>query len=128
MPQEVALRLAENFAATDANIAKVLGVELNTLMRWKRDYPEFCQALKDCKDAQDAKVVKCLFERATGYTYECEKVLSTGAKIRTTVTMPPDPTSMIFWLKNRQPEKWREKQELEHIGGPMVAVINEVKK
>ena len=24
---------------------------------------------------------------------------------------PPDPTSMIFWLKNRQPDKWRDKRE-----------------
>jgi hypothetical protein len=29
---------------------------------------------------------------------------------------PPDPTSMIFWLKNRQPQDWRDKQEHEHTG------------
>jgi len=26
---------------------------------------------------------------------------------------PPDTTAAIFWLKNRQPAKWREKQEVE---------------
>jgi hypothetical protein len=25
----------------------------------------------------------------------------------------PDPTAAIFWLKNRQPDKWRDKQELD---------------
>jgi hypothetical protein len=29
---------------------------------------------------------------------------------------PPDPTSMIFWLKNRQPAKWRDKHDMEHSG------------
>lgn len=24
---------------------------------------------------------------------------------------PPDATSMIFWLKNRQPDKWRDKRD-----------------
>jgi hypothetical protein len=31
--------------------------------------------------------------------------------------IPPDPTSMIFWLKNRRPESWRDKTEVEHSGG-----------
>lgn len=27
--------------------------------------------------------------------------------------MPPDTTSCIFWLKNRQKDKWRDKTEQE---------------
>jgi hypothetical protein len=34
--------------------------------------------------------------------------------------MPPDPTSMIFWLKNRDPERWRDFQQLEHNLGKYV--------
>ena len=26
------------------------------------------------------------------------------------VHIPPDPTAQIFWLKNRKPDQWREKQ------------------
>ncbi|WP_042426187.1 hypothetical protein [Geomicrobium sp. JCM 19039] len=29
----------------------------------------------------------------------------------------PDTTAQIFWLKNRQPEKWRDKQDIQHSGG-----------
>lgn len=28
----------------------------------------------------------------------------------------PDVTAQIFWLKNRRPDKWRDKQEIEHSG------------
>ncbi|TWT04615.1 helix-turn-helix domain-containing protein [Planomicrobium sp. CPCC 101079] len=29
----------------------------------------------------------------------------------------PDVTAQIFWLKNRKPGQWRDKQEIEHSGG-----------
>lgn len=29
----------------------------------------------------------------------------------------PDVTAQIFWLKNRKPQQWRDKQEIEHSGG-----------
>lgn len=41
----------------------------------------------------------------------------------------PDTTAQIFWLKNRQPDKWRDKQDVEHsgqIGG--VTIINDIPK
>ncbi|MFJ8064891.1 transposase [Psychrobacillus sp. NPDC096426] len=28
----------------------------------------------------------------------------------------PDTTAQIFWLKNRRPDKWRDKQDVEHSG------------
>lgn len=28
----------------------------------------------------------------------------------------PDTTAQIFWLKNRKPDKWRDKQNIEHSG------------
>lgn len=29
----------------------------------------------------------------------------------------PDVTAQIFWLKNRKPKEWRDKQEIQHSGG-----------
>lgn len=29
----------------------------------------------------------------------------------------PDTTAQIFWLKNRKPVEWRDRQEIEHSGG-----------
>jgi hypothetical protein len=34
--------------------------------------------------------------------------------------MPPDSTSMIFWLKNRDPERWRDAWQVEHSLGKYV--------
>jgi len=36
---------------------------------------------------------------------------------------PPDPVSIIFWLKNRKPEQWRDKQEAEHKGNVIVELV-----
>jgi hypothetical protein len=38
-----------------------------------------------------------------------------GAVVETPYTehYPPDATSMIFWLKNRKPEQWRDKQDVD---------------
>ncbi|HLS07388.1 MAG TPA: hypothetical protein VK079_05485, partial [Bacillota bacterium] len=34
-----------------------------------------------------------------------------------TKEVQPDTTAQIFWLKNRKPAEWRDKQEIEHTGG-----------
>jgi hypothetical protein len=74
--------------ATDAQIADCLNVSEKTLNRWKKRYPEFCQSLKDGKVKADTDVATSLYQKAI-----------TG-----------DVTAQIFWLKNRQPKTWRDKQ------------------
>jgi hypothetical protein len=54
-----------------------------------------------------------------GYTFESEKILTVkGEVVRAPVRehVAPDVTAQIFWLKNRQPDRWREKQQMEHTG------------
>ena len=36
---------------------------------------------------------------------------------KVTKHLPSDATSMIFWLKNRQPERWNDRRQVEHSGG-----------
>jgi hypothetical protein len=31
--------------------------------------------------------------------------------------VPPDVTACIFWLKNRDPQHWRDSQQMEHVLG-----------
>ena len=31
--------------------------------------------------------------------------------------VPPDTTAAIFWLKNRRPDRWRDKQDIKLSGG-----------
>ena len=34
--------------------------------------------------------------------------------------MPPDVTAQIYWLKNRDPQHWRDSQQLEHVLGKYI--------
>jgi hypothetical protein len=34
--------------------------------------------------------------------------------------VPPDVTACIFWLKNRDPQHWRDTQQLEHVLGKYI--------
>jgi hypothetical protein len=34
--------------------------------------------------------------------------------------VPPDVTAGIFWMKNRDPQHWRDSQQLEHVLGKYI--------
>jgi hypothetical protein len=107
------LTLLASFGLTDIQIAKAFGISEATLTKYKKD-PEFLASLKDGKDIHDAQVERSLRERATGYEHEDVDIRVVNGKIVKTKLIkhyPPDPTSMIFWLKNRQPTKWRDRTD-----------------
>lgn len=121
------IKMLATFGLTDKELGGLLGVDESTITRWKQASPEFLHALKEGKEISDSKVVKSLFERAIGYSHPDVHISNyQGAITKTPITKhyPPDPTSMIFWLKNRQPDKWREKQELE-LTKPLEVVITD---
>jgi hypothetical protein len=100
--------------ATDIELADFFEVSDRTIYRWQAQYPEFCQALKAGKDHADERVERSLFHKATGYSYDSEKIFQyEGQVVRAPIRehVPPDTTAMIFWLKNRRPEQWRDKTE-----------------
>lgn len=110
---EQARKLCE-LGATDIEIADFFEVSDRTVYRWQLKYPDFCQALKAGKDAADDRVERSLYHKATGYTFESEKIFNYQGEIVRASTrehVPPDTVSMIFWLKNRRPEQWRDKTE-----------------
>lgn len=105
--------------ATDQDLADFFDVDERTINRWKQDHPEFCQSIKGGKKMADANVAEKLYQRATGYSHPDVHISNyQGTITATPVTKhyPPDTTAAIFWLKNRQRDKWREKQEVEHSG------------
>ena len=61
----------------------------------------------------DIEVENALLKRALGYEYveeRIEKSKRDGVKVIQTVKqVVPDTTAQIFWLKNRRPDKWRDK-------------------
>jgi len=97
--------------ATDKELATFFCVDEKTVNTWKIMHPQFLQSLKEGKDEADGRVRKSLFQRAIGYSHADVHISNFKGLIKITPIMkhyPPDPTSCIFWLKNRQPEQWRD--------------------
>jgi len=107
----------------DEQIAHNIGIAPSTLYEWKKKYTELSEALKKGKEVVDREVENALLKRALGYEYEEVKIESDGYEEKTTVTkkfVPGDVTAQIFWLKNRKPTEWRDKQEIDqHTDGEL---------
>ena len=105
---------------TDEQIAKNLGISIQTFYTYKEKYLEFFESLKKGKEVVNREVENALLKRALGYTYEEETIeeLADGTIKTKTVTkhMAGDTTAQIFWLKNRKPDVWRDKTAVEHSG------------
>lgn len=100
--------------ATDVELADFFGVSDRTIYRWANQYDDFCQALKAGKDAADERVERSLYHRATGYTFDAEKIFQfQGEVVRAPYRehVPPDTTAAIFWLKNRRKEDWKDRHD-----------------
>lgn len=111
------LTLLEGWARdglTDEQIAHNMGISAATLYNWKSKYLEIVEALKKGKDVIDREVENALLKRALGFQYD-EITLKGGVETkRVTKMVVPDTTAQIFWLKNRRPDKWRDKPEESH--------------
>lgn len=122
---------------TDEQIAKNLGIGLTTFYKYKKEHSELSEALKKGKEVIDFEVENALLKRALGYKYEevtKERILKKDEQgkpltdihgfpiyemvVTKTVKkeVTPDTTAQIFWLKNRKPEEWRDKRDVEHSG------------
>lgn len=112
---------------TDEQIAHNIGIAVGTLYDWKNRFPEFSEALKKGKEVVDIQVENALLKRALGYEYEETKVMvdADGKKRveRIKKQVQPDVTAQIFWLKNRRPDRWRDKQELETTESTKTVIV-----
>lgn len=107
--------------ATDREIADFFEVATSTLYLWKHTHPEFSEALKAGKAEADARVERSLYARAVGYEQDEVKIFMPAGAAEPVYApyrakIAPDTTAAIFWLKNRDPENWRDKQSHEHSG------------
>lgn len=105
--------------ATDKELADFFEVSEVTINAWKNKHPEFLKSLKDGKLLADAEIANKLYHRAKGYQHEDVDIKVIDGHIVMTDLVkhyPPDTTAAIFWLKNRDPKRWRDKQDIEHSG------------
>ena len=102
----------------------------------EKAYPEIAEALKRGKEVVDILVENALLKRALGYRYDeitREIAMSAdgeanGLAVTKVVTkeVQPDVTAQIFWLKNRKPDKWRDRPEQErdpNEGVPQIVAV-----
>ena len=127
---EDGLLLLEGWARdglTDEQIAHNIGINVKTLWDWKVRFDPICNAIKKGKAPVDIQVENALLKRALGYEYEevtteitetpyidkrgKERVRKQKHVKKTKKIVLPDTTAQIFWLKNRRPDKWRDKRE-----------------
>lgn len=104
---------------THADMSKNLGIALSSFNLYREKYSAFSEAIKEADDKTDLIVESALFRRAIGYEHPDVHISNYKGKITITdITKhyPPDATSLIFWLKNRRPDLWRDRHELEHSG------------
>ena len=98
--------------ATDEQLALFFDVSEQTINNWKKKHQVFSLALKRGKDQADAIIAQSLFHRAKGYSHPEDKIFNDqgiALVVPTTKHYPPDTTAAIFWLKNRRPDKWRDR-------------------
>lgn len=115
---------------TDRQISINMGVSYSTFREWLKQFPALSASLKEGKAPVDIEVENALLKRALGYQYEetiteveevptgrtddsGRPIMKQQKHIRKVLkTALPDTTAQIFWLKNRRPDRWRDKQEI----------------
>lgn len=121
---EQAMKLCR-LGATDVELGDFFGVRRETIWAWSQKHPEFSNALKVGKEAADERVKRSLYAKAVGYEHDSIKIMQHQGEpviVPYREHVPPDTTAAIFWLKNRDPERWRDKQEHHHSGESVVLV------
>ena len=116
---------------TDEQIATNIGISRSTLNEWKNRFSDISDTLKKGKEIIDIQVENALLKRALGYSYiettkelvtdydpNSGKVIGSHLEVTKEVTkeVQPDTTAQIFWLKNRKPESWRDKRDVDLAG------------
>jgi hypothetical protein len=142
---------------SEVSIAQVLDVDQSTITDWKNKFPKFKKALLNGRELASGKVADALFKKATGYdydevTHERQAVVVTGPDglaVIDPVTKEPvieyrlietkrvkkhvaiSEGAALGFLKNKNPDLWKDKQEIDHTSKgkalgtvPVIHIIN----
>jgi hypothetical protein len=125
LPNLDRIRFWRRMGFMEKDIYVKLDVAERSFYEYKALYPQLVQALKETKVDADREVVEALFKRACGFEYEEVEIIGTPdttgkgiAKIEKVIKHkrfePPNPTAIIFYLKNRCRDLWRDVQDHQH--------------
>lgn len=113
------VKLLASKGLIDTEISKELEISEATLNNWKNEHPLFLESIKKGKEEIDDIVENALFKRAIGYEHSEDDIKVCDKKIVITPTIkhyPPDTAAAFIWLKNRRPDKWRDKKDVDFNG------------
>lgn len=126
----------------DEQVAHNMGIAYSTYKEWVKRFPALSATIKKGKEPVDIEVENSLLKRAMGFTYEetttdveqiptsktdedgnpiIREIVHTKTVVKTAL---PDTAAMIFWLKNRRPDRWRDKQDVAVNADPVRIVID----
>lgn len=109
--------------ATDVQLASFFKVDETTIHEWRKVHPEFSRSTSVGKAVYDDPVEQSLAKSALGFKRSVERLGRDGYPVECFEEVPPNPVSAIFWLKNRRPDRWRDKQEHEVTGKDGAAIV-----
>lgn len=116
--------------AIDEDVASNLNVGYSTYLKYKNMYPELLERTIVGKEETDLRIESDLYKRARGYTtVVTEEKLDRSGNIRVLkkeIHVPGDVGAQIFWLKNRCPDKWRDKQDVSFSGEAQVLINDDI--
>ncbi|MPR13321.1 terminase [Microvirga tunisiensis] len=113
---------------TDEEMAGAFRICTQTFYTWQDEHPAFLEALQLGKEPADGNMVMSFYKRGTGFWTESEKIFydkdeinreERVVRVPTRVYHPPDAGAALSWLKNRQPDRWRDRKEITHDPGPV---------
>lgn len=111
---------------SDEKIAKHIGISRSTLNDWKKKHGKIREALSTGKEYANRQVENSLYKMTQGGKVQVRKAFklkrvkydSCGKKVEEEEYLDtceedqyiePDIKAIIFWLKNKMPEEWKEK-------------------
>lgn len=114
------LELIKNWSRntfSKSEIADRMGVNINTLLKWQKQYVEINEAMNVTREIVDFQVENAVLKAALGYKTKEIKV-TVGKKVvngemvemlkETTVKeVPPNIKAAMFWLNNRKFDDWK---------------------
>lgn len=97
--------------ATDQELAEHFMVTVRTIYRWRARYRDFAEAVIAGKEHADKRVVRSLYSRAVGCSFEAVKICRHAADPDPVYaayrhSLPPNAGAALQWLRLRQPGKW----------------------
>lgn len=104
--------------ADNKTLAAKLGIGLTTFKKILKENPEMGVWIQESKEKADLAVEAALYKRAIGFEFEethTEVRVNPDGSGQTTYVrkvkkqVVPDTTAQIFWLKNRQKDKWSDR-------------------